>query len=632
VWKKVFHTMENGSRADSGLNPHARWPYAVRMTLRIRTQPVFWLILAAAALLRLMYFMEIRTRPDFTCPGLDAGYHDYWARGIAFGQWTPPYDQPDPMIRSQPYFRPPGYPFFLALVYRLTGGRPAPAHLAQFALGVLNVALAFRFARRRFGATAAAIAAALAATYWVFLYYEGEWLEPALLVTLTWLLLLALDRWLETRKEILLICAGLALGASALVRPNALFLLPAAAAWTVWILHPPRWWGREAQRALALLATGALLMVAPVALRNALVGRDAVLISSNGGINLLLGQDREAVADHASDATGNWSCFDYPAMMAQASAEAGRPLKASETSARYARQARELMLRRPRETLSLLALKTFLFWGPLEVSNNKIEELERTDSRVLRRLPVRFPFVLAGSLLGFFLLSRRRNEPGEGHRASFQMAVLLALFTGVYFLSFLPFIAAGQYRAPLTPILMALAGAGGAEIARLAARRRFGAATAGLAAGALVWAIVSVNFTGYRPNPARWHLTRAIAADRAGMPAEAEREYRAALRDNPDLGVVHNRLGVLLAKQERVAEALPCFEAAVAADPASVEARFNLGLALALNYRWSEAIPYFESVLRDRPDHVDARLNLEHARSLLGRAPASMPDQKEVAP
>ena len=603
------------------------------MTSRNPARHLVWLILAAATALRLLYFLEIRPRPDFVHPGLDAGYHDYWARGLAFGNWTPPHGQPDPEIRARPYFRPPGYPFFLALVYRLTGGRPAPAHLAQFALGVLNVALAFAFVRRRFETVAAALAATLAATYWVFIYYEGEWLEPALLVTLMWLLLLALDRWRENRKETGLLLAGLALGVSALVRPNALFLLPAAAAWAVWILHPPRWWGREAQRALALLATGALLAIAPVALRNAVVGRDAVLISSNGGINLLLGQDREAVADHASDATGNWNCFDYPALLAQTSAEAGRPLKASEASAWHARKARQLMRARPRETLNLLALKTLLFWGPREVSNNKIEELERADSRLLRRLPVSFSFVLAGALVGGLLLFRRRNEPGEAPRAAFQTAVLLALFAGIYFLSFLPFIAAGQYRVPLMPILMTLAGAGGAEIARLAARRQFGAAAACLAAGALLWAVVSINVTGYRPNPARLHLTRAIAADRAGDLAGAEAEYRATLRENPELGAVaHNGLGVVLAKQERIPEALACFEAAVAADPTSVDARYNLGLALVLGYRWSEAIPLFESVLRDRPGHADARRNLESVRALLGRPAAAPPDKKEPAP
>ena len=578
---------------------------------------VLWPVLAAAALLRGMYFLEIRTRPDFNFLGLDAGYHEYWARGIAFGHWTPPFGQPDPQIRTQPFFRPPGYPYFLALVYRLSGGSLSVARLIQFALGVLNAGLVFALARRWFGGLAALLSATLAATYWAAIYYEGEWLEPTLLATLTLLMLLALGRWLSSRRGTWLLAAGVALGASAAVRPNALAFLPAAAAWAVWNLPPLPGRGRKSLGVLALLGAGAALTVAPCTLRNAFVGRDAVLISSNGGINLLFGQDREAVVDHASPDSGNWSCYDYPSIMAKASAEAGRPLRASEASAWYARKARARMVSRPRETLRLLALKSLLFWGPLEVANNKIEELERAHSRVLRLLPVRWSFVLAAAGLGFLAVIGGRSRPGERREGALAMALLAALFAASYFLSFLPFVAAGQYRLPLAPVLMVLAGAGLAHVAGLAARRQAGAAAAWLAAGACLWAVASPNYAGYRPDPARWHLARGVAAERAGQLPEAEREFRAALLASPGLGVARNRLGTLLARQDRVAEALPCFESAVAADPQSIEARFNLGLALALSHRIAESIPWFESVLRDQPEHAAARQNLDRARFLL---------------
>ncbi|MBU1909169.1 MAG: glycosyltransferase family 39 protein, partial [Verrucomicrobia bacterium] len=401
------------------------------MTLRFSRGHILAAVLVATAALRLLYFQEIRTRPDFIHPGLDAGYHDYWARGLAFGQWTPPPDQPDPLIRTQPYFRPPGYPYFLALVYRLTGGNPSLARLAQFVLGVLNVFLAFWFSRRWFGEATGWVAAALAATYWVFLYYEGELLEPALLITLTWLLLLALGRWMESRKAAWLFGAGLMLGLSALARPNALVWLPVGVGWAAWSLRAEPAWLKQSARATLLLLVGTALVVLPVTARNYVVARDFVLISSNGGINLLLGQDPEAVANHASNETGNWSCFDYPAILSRASAEAGRPLKASEASRWFGRKARERIFGRPRATLKLLVLKSLLFWGPREVANNKIEELERAASPILRRLPVSFSFVLAWSLVGSVLLWKKRRETAP-------VAVLLLLFIASYFVSFLP--------------------------------------------------------------------------------------------------------------------------------------------------------------------------------------------------
>ncbi|HOW97264.1 MAG TPA: tetratricopeptide repeat protein [Kiritimatiellia bacterium] len=571
-------------------------------------------LLLAAAGLRLLYFGEIRGRADFIHPGLDAGYHDYWARGIAFDRWTPPPDQPDPLIRQLPYFRPPGYPYFLSAIYRLIGAAPAPARLVQFALGVLNVFLAFWFTRRWFGEAAGLIAAALAGTYWVFIYYEGELLEPVLLITLTWLALLALGQWTADGRPAWLLGAGLALGASALARPNALAWLPAVALWLAWRIGD---W-KKAARPAGLLVAGTLLAVLPVTARNYIVARDVVLISSNGGINLLLGQDPEAVADHASSETGNWSCFDYPALLAKASAKAGRPLKASEASRWFARKARQQIIGRPGVTARLLALKTLLFWGPREVSNNKIEELERAASPVLRRLPLSFSFVLAWGLVGGALTWRKRRD-------TLPVAALLLLLIAAYFLSFLPFIAAGQYRAPLTPLLMVFAAVGLVETGRLAAGSKPVEAVAGLAAALALWFVIGINYTGYCPSEARWHLGRAISLERAGDLAASETAYREVLRAKPDLALAHNRLGVILAKQDRTAEALKCFEAAVAADPALTDARFNLGLALALQNRLAEAIPEFEAVLRIQPDHADARHNLEQARRLLGSPKANEP-------
>ena len=575
------------------------------MTRRLQSRCIVPAVVLLAAVLRLLYFQDIRTRPDFSHPGLDAGYHDYWARGLAFGQWTPPPDQADPQIRTQPYFRPPGYPYFLAVVYRVTGGGPSAARLAQFALGLLNVLLALWCTRRWFGDVTAWVVGLLTGTYWVFIYYEGELLEPVLLTTLTWLLLLALERWAEGGKARWLFGAGLALGLSALVRPNALIWLPAVAAWVVW--------RKSGGKAVAVLAAGAAIAILPVTARNYVAGGDLVLISSNGGINLLLGQNPEAVANHASGETGNWSCFDWPALVARASAEAGRQLKASEASRWFGRKAREQIFGRPRFTLKLLVLKTLLFWGPREVANNKVEELERTASPVLRRLPVSFSFVLAWCVVGCLLAWRNRRETAP-------TLVLLLLLIASSFVSFLPFIAAGQYRAPLTPLLMVLASVGLVETSRYAGQGNTRAAAGWVAAGLALWWLLGINYTGYRPNEARWFLARGISLERAGDLMAAEAEYREVLRVKPGLDVANNRLGVVLARQERYEEALKCFEAAVAVRPDFVDAQANLGLTLALLNRVAEAIPHFEAVLREQPGHADARHNLEQARKILESA------------
>ena len=47
-------------------------------------------VLVIGALLRGLYIMEISRYPGFAVPLVDAAYHDYWARALVSGDWTPP--------------------------------------------------------------------------------------------------------------------------------------------------------------------------------------------------------------------------------------------------------------------------------------------------------------------------------------------------------------------------------------------------------------------------------------------------------------------------------------------------------------------------------------------------------------
>ncbi|MEJ2722497.1 MAG: hypothetical protein P8181_15365, partial [bacterium] len=89
------------------------------------------LILLFGLALRVTYLSEIKNAPAFAYPAYDAAYHDYWARAIDSGDWSPPKFHQDPKIDELPFFRPPGYPYFLAGVYAITGGSYLGARLLQ---------------------------------------------------------------------------------------------------------------------------------------------------------------------------------------------------------------------------------------------------------------------------------------------------------------------------------------------------------------------------------------------------------------------------------------------------------------------------------------------------------------------
>ena len=189
-------------------------------------------------------------------------FHDYWARALVTGDWSLPGEQPDPEIRTTPYLRPPGYPFFLALVYFVTGPDYLWARIAQMGIGLASCVLAFLLARSLFGRAVGLIVAALMAGHWAFIYYEGELQEPFLLVFLALAAVLVLHRWAKRPALWSLGVAGLLLGFFALARANVLLFIPLLVVWVAWVLYRKNSLRRFALSFL-MLAAGVALAIMP---------------------------------------------------------------------------------------------------------------------------------------------------------------------------------------------------------------------------------------------------------------------------------------------------------------------------------------------------------------------------------
>jgi tetratricopeptide (TPR) repeat protein len=107
------------------------------------------------------------------------------------------------------------------------------------------------------------------------------------------------------------------------------------------------------------------------------------------------------------------------------------------------------------------------------------------------------------------------------------------------------------------------------------------------------------------PNSAEAHYNQGIAlAKIENRSAEAIEQFEAALRINPEYADAHNNLGVVLTRVPgREREALGHFEAAVRIRPGYGDAQYNLGAALAeIPGRMPEAIVHLEAALRIKPD------------------------------
>ncbi len=129
--------------------------------------------------------------------------------------------------------------------------------------------------------------------------------------------------------------------------------------------------------------------------------------------------------------------------------------------------------------------------------------------------------------------------------------------------------------------------------------------------------------------PARW-ATSAVAvvimgvltlltAQQNGLYRSKITLYQTTLDKNPDCWMVHNNLGIALAKADRVSEAIEHYHQALRLKPDYIEAYNNLGAALADLGRAQEAIEQYQKALRLKPDYTQAYNNLGNALLQAGR-------------
>jgi tetratricopeptide (TPR) repeat protein len=462
-------------------------------------------------------------------------------------------------------------------------------------------------------------------------------------------------------------------GLTGLGRGNLLYLVPGAWLLLAWEKAPRP---RKLRAAAALLA-GTVLVITPVTLRNAVVGDDLVLISSNAGLNLRIGQQV-----HFGGRFG--PVIDPIAMQAdpelrdQLKIAAGHTLEPSEVSRRHAAAALAEATADPGATLVHYLRKAYRFWSGYELPQITSWTAWRARSAGLKWLPVPFVLLSAGGLLGLLAL---RGRPRR---------VLAVLILG-YFLSLWLFFPTARYRLPMVPWL-ALSTAAllvtGGRVARAGRRRRAAAWLGGLGIALVaLWP----HWSALPRAEVFWQVAMNDASraadlgDRAAILA-AGRRAEVSLPDNPETPfrlarylertgdyemaghfleearrhlpnhpfILHSR-GLNLEQQGLLTEAAAAFAAAAALDsswadpcraqarvlrrsgdpvaaigaleeaarrePGRAETRSNLALLLAEIGRLEEARELLGDLTRDFPDYLPGWFNLALVEYRLGRLP-----------
>ncbi len=513
-----------------------RWPDPASWKLPVSEPVLLWGVFGAALLVRLIYLWQYSAAPEFYFPFGDSENYLRQARAILAGGG---------LLGQGVPFQSPGYPVFMAAILGATGQSLFLLRCVQTVVGSANCVLIYLLARKlsRGNPLLGPLAGLAAAGYGVLVFFDGDLLAVSLVVFLVDLTLWLLLRAGESGQARWAWLAGASFGLAAFGRTNLLLFVPFGAWYAAGRFSPA--WKTWAWRPALGFAAGVCLMILPVTLHNRLAARDLVLVSSNAGINLFIGNNPAADGIfRIPPGTGLANGDLAEAQVRAAERAAGRSLKPSEVSDYWADRAWRFVRMHPGAALKLYAHKLRLLFNYQEIPNHlSFDYIANYYAPILKVLFVGYGWILPLALVGILWRSRRGLADPEK---------LLLAFAGIYVVSLLPFFITDRYRLPLVPVLIVFAAIGIAALYDLLRARAW--AEFGVAAALLLAGLVAVNtpvtrlpFSHSRLAMADKYLERAESGPRVNF-RDVERavmEYKTAIEESPYYANAYLRLAGL---------------------------------------------------------------------------------------
>ena len=612
-----------------------------------RQSPLAWFLIIAgvAFVLRLVHLLQLKHNdPLFLSPQMDSLYHHQWALAIAAGR----------EFIHDAFFRAPLYPYFLGLLYKLSGTNLMAVKIIQALIGSASCGLVYLLARglveklqipstkpqsstnasspksaicslqsaicNRPGEGVARAAGFVLAAYPLAIWFDGELLLEGLLTFLLLLGFVLLLRSRDSDRQWWL--PGLVFGLAAVARPNVLAFL---ALLPVWLFlgagHDRIRLGESGScpkparrrsglavgfRRLAQVWVAAALVILPVTIRNYVVSREFVPIAWQAGTNFYIGNNPESdgvTAIAPGTRASWWGGYDDVKVLAEEAA--GRPLKGAEIDRYWLGKGLEFWRKQPGKALGLLLRKTFLWFAGYEVGNDSnlyaVKRYSFINFLLFNSKFLKFPFgiLLPLALAGVWLARRhwRRLMP-------------LYLLVAAYSLSFVVFFVTSRYRMPMIPIAAILASVGLVGLVglvRLSGRERGIALAIALAAFLLFNA--NLAGAGRVASLGQNHFAAALGLREQGKNAEALAEVRRALAHDSATNVLSFE-ATMLGGMGDLAGAVRAARAATMLHPSEADAYGELGNVFANAGQLDSAAAYFEIQLERDPYSLQAWNNL----------------------
>lgn len=354
-------------------------------------------------------------------------------------------------------YRPPGYPYWLAGIYAVSGNDMTVARVVGVILGVLTVLLIWLIARRVAGDRIARFTAAIAALAPSLAWVSGGLVAETLYIPLMLGSVLVVLRFRDSPSTRLALIAGFLIGASTLTRTNGLILfLPIALG---------VWQARRRWPDVALLTAGLIVALAPWTIRNLVVLDAFAPLGTQTGITLV------GVFNHNATASAYFGIFRPPDKIATTRALVRQPgINEAELDARSRRIAIDFALDHPgyiRGLLTRHAQQLFEIRGVRITSSNSQREMAIPVGFARKISRGGFLLLLAlsvaGAIIGRSIWWRREH-------------LWLWLVPIMLLVSVILLVGGPRYRLPIDPFLSLLAAGAIPALLRVSRGRRAPAA------------------------------------------------------------------------------------------------------------------------------------------------------------
>jgi 4-amino-4-deoxy-L-arabinose transferase-like glycosyltransferase len=289
---------------------------------------------------------------------------------------------------GHPYgFRPPGYPFFLALLYAVFGRSYVAVRLANVLLGTLTCLPIYRFAKHVWQWRMGLLASLGVAVHPLLIYFTSMIYPECLILCLTAVVFLLVNEASESRRIRDVLPIGLVLSILVYLRPSMLTFGLMLCIW-IWLTYETI---RKRLLTCICLVVVMALAIAPWSIRNYLAFDEFIWMATEGGVTFWASNNPLATGGWVEPSPATWLGPNPPVDLR------GWPeLTETESEARFLNAAREWIRDHPGEFLSLLPRKLVRAWS-LSFGN------EARQANLPGIVPVAYAAFLSICLIGFVL-------------------------------------------------------------------------------------------------------------------------------------------------------------------------------------------------------------------------------------